>query len=211
MPMILQDVSKKYGIGLTGGIATGKSVVAKIIRDLGCRVWDADQLSRLVVEPGGPALAAIVAAFGGSVLDQSGALDRRRMREVVFESEEKRRTLERIVHPAIASKLEEELIREGLHQKKEYWFYEAALLIETGNHKRFNSIWLTHCSKSVQVSRLMSRDDISEDEALRIISSQMSFQKKQRFASFVIDTDQTIATLTSRIKAELDNLSHNLL
>lgn len=173
-------------IGLTGGIASGKSSVAALLEQLGAAVIDADQLAREVVEPGEEALAGIVAAFGERVLNGDGTLNRAALGEVVFSDPEARRTLESITHPAIKRRAEERLarLREGGTRTA---FYVAPLLIEAGVTSRVHEIWVVYLDQETQLGRLMARDGLSREAALARIASQMPMEEKKRLGRVVID------------------------
>ena len=127
----IDELQKKYGIGLTGGIASGKTTVASILADLGFPVIDADLLSRKAVKPGTKGLAKVVSTFGGVILDEDGQLNRGKLGKIVFDDPSKLKKLESIIHPEIDLLLFEELEVLGLFQHPRHWFYEAALLFET--------------------------------------------------------------------------------
>ncbi len=200
------EICKKYGIGLTGGIATGKTTVADILVSLDYRVFDADKISREVVEPGTSTLAQIVQNFGGTILNNDGTLNRKKMRELIFSDSKKRRLLETIVHPAISDRLEKILRKEGIFSSQRFWFYEAALLVETKSYLQFNSLWVTTCDQETQIGRLIKRDNITRADALKIIQTQASNEERLKLASFVLDTGQSVPTLTQKIKAAMRDL-----
>lgn len=173
-------------IGLTGGIASGKTSVAALLERLGAAVVDADLLAREVVEPGEPALSAIAAAFGEGVLKEDGTLDRAALGEIVFGDPAARRTLEGITHPAIRARGEEKLRRlrdEGV----ETAFYVAPLLIEAGGSSRVDEIWVVYLDREGQLTRLMARDGLSREAASRRIDSQMPMEEKRLLGKVVID------------------------
>lgn len=176
-------------IGLTGGIATGKSSVARILAEQGAVVIDADELSRRAVAPGSPALSRIVAAFG-DVLLPDGSLDRTRVRELVFSDGDKRRQLEQIIHPEIRQ-LADQAIADAAAAGQRVVFYMAPLLIEAGRADRVDEIWVVSVSPEVQLQRLMARDGLTREEAERIIASQMPLAEKERYGRIVIDNSGT--------------------
>lgn len=177
-------------IGLTGGIATGKSSVARYFQDRGAMVIDADQLAREAVEPGSPALEEVIAAFGEDVRAPDGSLDRKRLGSLVFSDSRKRRQLEGILHPAIR-RLAEDRIASAAERGRRVLFYVAPLLIEAGVTGRVDEIWVVTVRSEVQVERLMLRDGINRDEALRIIGSQMPLAEKELHGRIVIDNSGT--------------------
>jgi len=177
-------------VGLTGGIATGKSSVARFLMEKGAVVIDADELSREAVSPGSPALKRIVAEFGADMLLPDGNLDRRRMRSAVFGNDEKRRLLEQIIHPEI-KRLAEEGIAAAAAAGQRIVFYMAPLLIEAGVTGRVDEIWVVTARPEIQLQRVMERDGISSTEAQKIIDSQMPLAEKERCGRVVIDNSGT--------------------
>jgi dephospho-CoA kinase len=173
-------------IGLTGGIASGKSSVAALLEELGAPVIDADQLARDAVVPGSPALTEIVGLFGHEVLNSDGFLDRNRLGAIVFSDSEARLHLESIVHPAIKSLAEERL--EALRSNgAKVAIYMAPLLIEAGAVDRVDEVWVVYLDGNSQLERLMNRDNLSREDALRRIGSQMPMAEKRGYAKVVID------------------------
>lgn len=179
-------------IGLTGGIATGKSSVAHFFTERGITVIDADQLARNAVLPGSPALAQIVSSFGQDILTNDGTLDRKRLGEIIFSTPEKRRLLESILHPAIRKLAEEQIALAAVAGHKRL-IYMAPLLIEAHATDRVDDIWVVTVRPKIQLQRLMQRDGISLDQAENIIASQMSLSEKESYGSVIIDNSGTEA------------------
>lgn len=179
-------------IGLTGGIATGKSTVAQFFSERGIPVIDADQLARDAVLPGSPALDRIVSLFGRDILSHDGRLDRRRLGNLVFSDLEKRRQLEGILHPEIRRRAETQITQAAAagHQRL---IYMAPLLIEAGATDRVDTVWVVTVRPEIQMERLMRRDGISREQAERLIDSQMPLSEKERCGSVVIDNSGTEA------------------
>lgn len=183
-------------VGLTGGIASGKSTVSKHLTSLGVCVIDADVIARYIVEPGQPALAEIVEAFGQDMLQQDGQLNRARLGEVVFEDREARGQLNAITHPRIAMEM---MMRaqHGFAQGHSWVVYDAALLVENNAHTMFDALIVVAASPNIQFERLCARDDIDEAHAQQRIDSQYPVAQKIAVADYVIDNDGTLAqTLT---------------
>jgi dephospho-CoA kinase len=179
-------------IGLTGGIASGKSTAARTLAELGARVVDADQVARDIVAPGQPALAEIVRTFGREMLQPDGALDRKKLGAVIFGDAEKRRTLNAITHPRIAMETQARLGRlreEGAPVA----IYEAALLVENGVHKALDGLIVVACDEATQLARLVERDGYSEEEARARIAAQAPMAQKIAAASWVVDTSGPLA------------------
>ena len=179
-------------IGLTGGIATGKSSVARFFEERGVPVIDADQLARDAVLPGSPALVRITELFGSEILMHDGRLDRKRLGALVFQEPEKRRQLEDILHPEIRKRAEE-LIARAAGAGHQRVIYMAPLLIEAGATDRVDEIWVVTVRPEIQLERLMKRDGISREQAERIVDSQMPLTEKERCGSVVIDNSGTEA------------------
>ena len=184
-------------IGLTGSIACGKSTVSSYLRTLGYDVVDADAISRALTAPGGSALPAIREAFGDAVFD-SDALDRRALGSVVFADEEKRRQLNGILHPMIIGETMRQL--DALDAQGRLVFGDIPLLYECGMESMFDRIWVVIASEPTQLARLMARDGLSEDEALRRIRSQMSSAEKAQRADAVINSDGPIPNTQRQVR-----------
>jgi dephospho-CoA kinase len=177
-------------VGLTGGIATGKSSVARFLMEKGAVVIDADELSRIAVRPGSPTLDRIVAKFGADMLLPDGNLDRKRMRSAIFGNDEKRHLLEQIIHPEI-KRLAEEGIAAAAADGQRIVFFMAPLLIEVGATDRVDEVWVVTARPEIQLQRVMDRDGISSSEAQKIIDSQMPLAEKERYGRVVIDNSGT--------------------
>ncbi len=172
-------------VGLTGGIASGKTTVSRMFADLGIPIIDADELAREVVEPGAPALQAIVDEFGEDVLDEEGRLDRKKVGELVFGDEEARETLNAIMHPRIGA-AGAKYIQEYSNHPAPYIIYEGALLVETGAYKAFAALIVVSVDESIQRLRLIARDGYTVSEANARIDSQLPLERKVAFADFVV-------------------------
>ncbi|PID38634.1 MAG: dephospho-CoA kinase [Proteobacteria bacterium] len=173
-------------IGLTGGIAAGKSTVARLFAELGCAVVDADQVARSVVAAGSPVLATLVEVFGREILAADGALDRPALGTLVFADPAARARLEGITHPAIAAASRARF--EALAQRGEQVaLYEAALLIETGRHEEMDGLIVVTADEARRLARLIERDGLSEREARQRLEAQWPQQRKAALADHVID------------------------
>ncbi len=179
-------------IGLTGGVATGKTSIALFFKEQGIPVIDADQLARDAVLPGCHEFGQIVTLFGREVLTRDGILDRKRLGALIFSDPEKRRQLESILHPAIR-KLAEERIAEAAATGCQRIIYMAPLLIEAGATARVDTVWVVTVRPEIQLERLMLRDGIDREQAERIIASQMPLSEKELYGSVVIDNSGTEA------------------
>lgn len=178
-------------IALTGGIASGKSAVAALFAEKGVPVFDTDQIARDVVEPGTPALAQIVAEFGSDVLGADGRLDRKRMREIVFADDEKRKRLEAITHPAIRA----ELARRSREADGLYQIHVIPLLIESGRAEAYDRVLVVDVPEETQIQRLQQRDGTDEDGARRILAAQATRAERLSAADDVIVNTGTLEDL----------------
>jgi dephospho-CoA kinase len=183
-------------VGLTGGVASGKSTVSGLLRDLGAVVVDADALAREVLEPGTPGLAAVVAEFGPEVLDAQGALDRTRLGALVFADPARRAALEDIVHP---------LVRARAHDLEEaappgaLVVHDIPLLVETGQAGAFDAVVVVDVPVEVQVARATRDRGWSEDEARARIAAQASREERLAAATYVVDNSGTLEDLRQRV------------
>jgi len=186
-------------IGLTGGIASGKSTVAGLFADRGVTVLDTDRIAREVVEPGQPALAALVQALGSDILARDGRLDRARLRRRIFADAATRRTVEGILHPAIL----QELGRQSLAAPGSYQILVIPLLVEGGRMGLVDRVLVVDCPEELQIERLMSRDGETREGALAMLAAQVSRQVRLAAADDVIVNDGRAADLAARV-ASLD-------
>lgn len=175
-------------VGLTGSIATGKSFVSGVLAGLGCRVVDADELARRVVEPGTRGLRAVVEEFGAEVLGTDGRLDRARLGALVFGDARRRERLNALLHPLIIAEQDALLRRWEEEEPRGVGVVDAALMIESGGYKRFDRLVVVHCRPELQLERLMRRNRLSREEAGRRIAAQMPQEEKLRYADFSVDT-----------------------
>ena len=173
-------------VGLTGGIACGKSTVAGFFAELGVPVIDADRVAREVVEPGTDGLAEVVRAFGAEILAPDGSLDRKKLGDRVFADEAARRTLNAITHPRIAAKSAEK-IAAAAASGAPYVLYEAALLVENGIHRALDALVVVTVPPEVQLERPMTRDGIGEAAARARIAAQLPLAEKVAVADHVVD------------------------
>ncbi len=172
-------------VGLTGGIACGKTTVAEMFGDLDIPVIDADELAREVVEPGTEGLQRVVEEFGKGVLDAEGRLDRKKVGDLVFNDERARETLNSILHPLISAAGAERLQSYQEHPAP-YVIYEAALLVETGSYKAFSALIVVGADESLQRLRLIARDGYTVAEANARIGSQLPLARKMAVADYVV-------------------------
>lgn len=184
-------------IGLTGGIASGKSTVSAILKDLGAHIIDADQIAREVVAPGTQALAEILEAFGSDVLADNGALKRSELSRIVFNDGESLEKLNQITHPRIIAAIEDH-IHKGLG-KEEVVILDAALLIELNLRFLVDEIWLVCVDPKVQIERVVQRESMSIIDAEKIIRFQMPLDEKRKAADICIDNNGTLESLKEQV------------
>lgn len=187
-------------IGLTGGIASGKSTVARILGELGAVVIDADLLAREVVVPGEPALERIAAEFGSAVLHADGTLNREALGSIVFASPQARHRLEAITHPVIRKRAEEKLAALRAAGTP-VAVYMAALLIEAKATDRVDEVWVVYVDEATQLARLVARDGCTLEEARRRIGSQLPMEEKRRHGRVVIDNKGTREELEKTVRS----------
>ena len=177
-------------IGLTGGIASGKSTVSNLLVERGALLVDADRIAREVVLPGSPVLDKIAELFGTDMLLKDGSLDRKRLGEVVFASEEQRKVLEGVTHPAIRHEMIAQMSRlEGEHPDK-LVVVDVPLLFESGLTEMFESVVVVYVPREIQLQRLIQRDGIDAVQAERRLQSQWDIEEKRTLADVVIDNSQ---------------------
>ena len=182
-------------IGLTGGIASGKSTVADMFAEQGARVIDTDVIARQIVEPGTPALAEIRETFGHGVIAADGTLDRRAMRDRIFSDEPLRRRLEAILHPRIR----DETFRQCYEAGGRYQIIVVPLLAESPLREYVDRILVVDCSEQDQISRLVARDSESEEQARRILDAQAGRSERLAIADDVIHNDGDLASTRSQV------------
>ena len=175
-------------VGLSGGIATGKSHVAELLRELGCEVMDADLIAHQAIEPGQPAYREIVNEFGRGVVDENGTIDRARLGAVVFADPSRLKRLNAIVHPRVIEAQERWLAGLAARSPGAIAVVDAALLIEAGAHRRFNKLVVVFCRPELQLERLMTRNRLTREEAMARIAAQMPMAEKLKYADYTINT-----------------------
>ncbi len=186
-------------IGLTGGIACGKSTVANMLRTRGAHVIDADLLARQVVAPGTPALAEIAAHFGTDILHADGSLDRGKLGAQVFADEEARRALNAIIHPRIAQASQSEIARLAASGADPI-IYEAALIAENKLYTWMDAVIVVNVPPEVQLARLLDRESLTEAQARDRIQSQLPQQDKIAIADFVIDNGHGVEETRAQVE-----------
>lgn len=192
-------------VGLTGGIASGKSTVAKILQSLGAAIVNADDLAREVVEPGHEAWKEIVASFGAEILQSDQTLDRQKLRTLIFNQPEARKRLESIIHPRVRA-LAEERIRQYAAAGYPVAIYEVPLLFEGNLQEWLRPVILVACDVETQTARLQKRDHLTAADAEKHIAAQMSLKDKRRLADYVIENNGSLEDLERQTRQILEEL-----
>ena len=184
-------IGKSLKIGLTGGIASGKTTVSDYFKRIGISVIDADVISHEVTKPNGSAFKEIISSFGSNILDDNGLIDRKKMRSIIFDDASKKKILEGIIHP----KVREEMFNLVSQSNDHYLILSVPLLIETGMNKMMDRILVVDCSVETQIERLIQRDKINLDEAKSILRNQTNRSTRLKVADDLIVNEKNV-TLT---------------
>ena len=187
-------------VGLTGGIAAGKSTVGRMFGELGCRVIDSDLITRKLFAPGDPVNQAVATAFGPSVVAFDGAIDRRVLGELVFNKPELRQQLNSLVHPAIKQRQADWLTKLAAEDPHSIGIVEAALMVEVGTYKEYDKLIVVKCSPDVQRKRLRERSGLTPEQIESRIASQMPIEEKTKVADFVIDNSADPGTTRQQVQ-----------
>ena len=188
-------------IGITGNIASGKSTVARMFEALGARIIDADEIARIVVEPGEPAWKEIVGEFGKDILEPGGAIDRKRLGDIVFGDEARRKRLNEITHPRIMERIRG-LVREYEKEKAPVVMIEAALIVEKGGLKDLiDALIVVTADEETQIRRLMEGKGYSREEAVSRLRAQMPAREKMIHGDYIIDNSGSLEDTRARAKA----------
>ena len=192
-------------IGLTGGIASGKSTVSAELRKLGVPIFDADQNAREAVAKGSRGLALVAEAFGREYLTEDGELNRPKVSEFVFHDKQALKTLEGILHKIVWENAEE-FLQSQRQQGAKIAVLDVPLLIETGWHKQVDKVWLVAVSRQQQIERAMLRSGMTEAEVVARINAQMSLEEKQKYADVLLDNGGSLEQTLSQVQLELSKL-----
>jgi dephospho-CoA kinase len=176
-------------VGLTGGVASGKTTVSRVLKEEGAYIIDADQIARELVRPHTPAWKKLVRAFGTDILREGGSIHRKKLADKVFTNLRQRKLLNQILHPRIRKEMERRAREIGQKDPEAVVVIDAPLLVELGEHCRMDKVIVVTSTQTQQIERLKKRDGISPEEALRIFSSQMPVEDKVKLADFVIRND----------------------
>lgn len=192
-------------IGLTGGIASGKSTVSAELRRLGVPVFDADQEAKDAVAKGSEGLALVVQAFGKAYLTADGEMDRAKISALVFSDKQALKTLEAILHKIVWQNVEK-FLQQCRQKGVQAAVLDVPLLIETGWHKQADSVWLVAVSREQQIKRAMLRSGMTEDEVAARIAAQMSLEEKKKYADVILDNSGSLEATLAAVHRELAQL-----
>ena len=181
-------MSKSIKIGLTGGVASGKTTVSNFFKQFGIEVIDADVISHQVTKPDGTAFQEIISSFGSSVLDENGLIDRKKMRKIIFDDVSKKEMLERIIHP----KVREEMFNLASQSNDHYLIVSVPLLVETGMNEMIDRTLVVDCSEETQIERLIHRDKITLGEAKSILRNQTNRSTRLKAADDLIVNEKNV-------------------
>ena len=184
-------MAKCTKIGLTGGIASGKTTVSDCFKRLGTQVIDADVISYEITEPSGSAFEDILSEFGSEILDEKGLINRKRMREIIFDDQSKKKILEEIIHPKVRDEMFKRINKSDDH----YLIVSVPLLVETGMNRIMDRTLLVDCSEDTQIERLMHRDKITLNEARAILKNQASRSDREKIADDLIVNEKNVTLI----------------
>ena len=189
-------------IGITGGIATGKSTVTNMLKERGYIVIDADKIAREVMEKGETAYNEVVEFFGEDILDKNNNIDRKALGDIIFKDKNLREKLNNIVHPHIYKKIKLKILEYG--KKEKIIFLDIPLLIEELDSFKeheiyFDEIWLVYLDRKIQLDRLIKRDSINREQALNKINAQMSIELKKKYATRILDNSGDLIALEKQL------------
>lgn len=198
-------------VALTGGIATGKSVVARILSEKGCFVQNADQVAHQLMSPGGEIWSELIGHFGKTILKDDSTIDRKKLGEIIFKNPEEREFLNRLTHPKVLEKVKQTIAQLEKTGSHEIYLTEAALVIEAGYYDFYDRVILTHCRPEIQVERLCQRDGISREKALEKIKAQLPDEEKIPYAHYLINTSGTLAETIEQTEQVYFNLYQDVM
>ena len=187
-------------VGLTGNIASGKSSAALLFAELGVHVIDADRLVHELLKSGTPTYDKIVSAFGERILDPGGEIDRKRLGQIVFSDADERSRLNALTHPEVHTAILQRIFELEQLSSSGIIMVDAALMVETGNYRMYHRLIVVTCNPSLQISRLVSRDGLSEADAKARIASQMPIEEKLKLANYIIDTSGTLKKTQDQVE-----------
>jgi dephospho-CoA kinase len=187
-------------VGLTGGVASGKTAVSQVLKEEGAYIIDADQIARELVQPHKPAWNDLIRAFGKEILQEDGFIHRKKLADKVFADPKKRKLLNQILHPRIKEEMDRRTKEIGQKDPEAIVVIDAPLIVELGDHREMDKLIVVASTQTQQIERLKERDRIGPEEALRILSSQMPVEEKVNLADFVIRNEGSLEETKKRAK-----------
>ncbi|CUH95567.1 hypothetical protein P22_1638 [Propionispora sp. 2/2-37] len=197
-----------YIIGLTGGIASGKSTVSTILKENGCRIIDADRIAHQVMEEGKPVWQKIVERFGSEILLADRSINRKKLGDAVFNDSALRTWLNHVTHPAIREEINRQIAKAG-QEGCSVVVLDIPLLIEAGWQEAVDELWVVYVNRENQIRRLMARSGLTREQALQRIDAQMSLEEKRNYADVLIDNNTDKETMKQYVLAAWRNLQKN--
>jgi len=192
--------------GLTGNIASGKSNASRVFAELGAHIIDADRIAHDLMSPGHEAYDRVAAAFGKEILHPDGTINRKILGNIVFSQEDKRLTLNSLVHPGVLTEVKRQISETADLFPRSIIIVDAALMIETGYYRLHDRLIVVTCHPSLQLSRLMNRDGLTVEQARARIAAQMPAEEKVRLAHYIIETSGTLRETREQIEAVYKDL-----
>lgn len=187
-------------VGLTGGVASGKTAISQVLREEGAYIIDADQIARELVQPRRPAWSELIQAFGKEILREDGSIHRKKLADKVFVDSKKRELLNQILHPRIKEEMDRRTREIGQEDPEAIVVIDAPLIVELGDQRDLDKLIVVASTQTQQIERLKGRDGISPEEALRILSAQMPVEEKVKLADYVIRNEGSIEEVKKRAK-----------
>ncbi|MDI6641884.1 MAG: dephospho-CoA kinase [Elusimicrobiota bacterium] len=207
--LITQLSNRSIIVGLTGGIATGKSTVVKEFKKLGAEIIDSDRIAHRVIRKGSKQYRKILKVFGKEILKSNKEINRKKLAKIIFENSKKRKLLEKITHPAIISEIKTELTRLSAYSPTRLIVLDAPLLFEKKLDRLVDKTVLVYAPEKVQIKRIMRRDKISKENAIRRISAQLPIEYKKNLANYIINTSCSLNSVMKQTKKIFQNLLTN--
>jgi dephospho-CoA kinase len=187
-------------VGLTGGVASGKTVVSQVLKEEGAYIIDADQIARELVQPHKPAWSELIRAFGQEILQEDGSIQRKKLADKVFVDPRQRKLLNQILHPRIKEEMDRRTKEIVEKDPQAIVVIDAPLLVELGDHREMDKLIVVTSTQTQQIERLKDRDRTNTEEALRIVSSQMPLEEKLRYADYIIRNEGSMEETKKRAK-----------
>jgi len=200
-------------VGLTGGVASGKTAVSRVLKEEGAYIIDADQIARELVKPRKPAWKEIIRAFGQEILQEDGSIHRKKLAGKVFADAKQRKLLNQMLHPRIRKEMDRRVKEIGQRDPEAIVVIDAPLLVELGNHRRMDKLIVVTSTRTQQLERLKDRDGANRGEALKIVSCQMPLEEKLKFADFVIRNEGSLEEMKRKAREvfkELRKIAHQI-